>query len=231
MSGWVKLHRKILDDPVWTSATTEQKVVLITVLLLADHEARQWYWKGRKFETQPGQFITSLNTLLKKSGVSIKSIRTAIARFEKLNFLANEPAKTGRLISIKNWARYQSSVDGGGKETGKEVAKTGQLTRSKEVKKESIPIKFETFWQTYPKKQSKQNALKAWRKIDPDEGLLTVILSALKAQKDSDQWQQNNGQFIPHASTWLNQRRWEDEIESPDKQAVNLQIVGGRRVY
>ena len=38
-------------------------------------------------------------------------------------------------------------------------------------------------------------------------------MRALETQKKSDQWQRDNGAFIPHASTWLNQQRWEDELE------------------
>ena len=38
------------------------------------------------------------------------------------------------------------------------------------------------------------------------------MLAAIEKQKQSAQWQDNGGQFIPHPSTWLNQRRWEDEL-------------------
>jgi len=134
-SGWIKLYRSLLDDPVWVSATTDQKAVLITILLLASHEQRQWYWQGRKFEVKPGQMITSLASLSSKAGVSIKSVRSAIARFEKIGFLANESAKTGRLISIINWSTYQAVFEEGGKEGGKVQAKSGQLTIMEKVKK------------------------------------------------------------------------------------------------
>jgi hypothetical protein len=29
--GWIKLHRKLLDDPIWLNSTSSQKVVLITL--------------------------------------------------------------------------------------------------------------------------------------------------------------------------------------------------------
>lgn len=37
-------------------------------------------------------------------------------------------------------------------------------------------------------------------------------MTAVERQKCSDQWTQNNGQFIPHPATWLNQGRWDDEL-------------------
>lgn len=120
--GWVKLHRKILDDPVWTTATSDQKAVLITILLLANHEAKQWVWGGQKFNVLPGQFVTSLSSLASLAGVSPKSVRSAISRFEKLNFLANKSAKTGRLITVINWLAYQNCKEPPGKEVGKDRA-------------------------------------------------------------------------------------------------------------
>lgn len=134
--GWIKLYRALLEDPVWTTATADQKAVLVTILLLANHEPRQWAWMGQKFDIQAGQLITSLASLAKKAGVSVKSVRSAITRFEKLDFLANKSAKTGRLISIKNWSSYQGLGLLPGKEVGKDRAKTGQLSRMKEGKKE-----------------------------------------------------------------------------------------------
>lgn len=69
---------------------------------------------------------------------------------------------------------------------------------------------FDDFWKTYPKKVSKNNALKAWKKLNPNDDLIKKILSALEEQKQSPQWQKDNGQFIPYPATWLNNRRWED---------------------
>ena len=41
---------------------------------------------------------------------------------------------------------------------------------------------------------------------------LDILLVALEAQKKSSQWTKDNGQFIPHAATWLNGKRWEDQL-------------------
>jgi len=83
--------------------------------------------------------------------------------------------------------------------------------REKEVHNASCDGGFAAFWNCYPKKIGKAEALKAWRKIKPDLLLQTQIMDAVMTQKHSEQWVKDGGQFIPHASTWLNQRRWEDE--------------------
>ena len=68
---------------------------------------------------------------------------------------------------------------------------------------------FEAFWKAYPRKESKAQAKKAFAKVAVP---LEALLQALEAQKQCDQWRRDSGQYIPYASTWLNQRRWEDEI-------------------
>jgi hypothetical protein len=72
---------------------------------------------------------------------------------------------------------------------------------------------FEKFWKAYPKKRSKGQAEKTWKKINPDENLLEKILSAIERGKKSAQWAKNEGQFIPYPATWLNAKGWEDQME------------------
>lgn len=73
---------------------------------------------------------------------------------------------------------------------------------------------FDRFWKSYPKKQSKDKAKQYFKKLNPNEDMLNVILNALGVQKNTDEWTKDNGKYIPHPSTWLNQKRWEDEINT-----------------
>lgn len=75
---------------------------------------------------------------------------------------------------------------------------------------ESLPG-FVGFYAAYPRKIGREAALKAWIKLAPDEALQATILGALAAQKPHLD-KREKGRFIPHASTWLNNARWEDEI-------------------
>ena len=65
---------------------------------------------------------------------------------------------------------------------------------------------FELFWKSYPRHEAKSSAMKAFKKVKVD---INILLQAIAQQKNSKQWKDN---IIPHASTWLNQSRWEDEI-------------------
>lgn len=78
---------------------------------------------------------------------------------------------------------------------------------------------FIDFWNRYPKKLSKAQAEKAFDKLNPNDNLYQVIIDALEKQKLSKAWQKDDGQYIPYASTWLNNKRWEDKVEiEPTKQ-------------
>lgn len=72
---------------------------------------------------------------------------------------------------------------------------------------------FEEFWNKYPRKVAKPQALKAFSKISPSTELLQLILAGVENQSKSDQWTKDDGKYIPHPATWLNQQRWEDEVK------------------
>lgn len=85
-----------------------------------------------------------------------------------------------------------------------------QKTSSQTSSETSNITSFLSFWDAYPRKVSRAAAVKVWRRLAPDAELQATMLAALDAQKRAPQW--SDKQFIPHASTWLNGRRWEDEI-------------------
>lgn len=70
---------------------------------------------------------------------------------------------------------------------------------------------FEKLWSAYPRKEGKQKARAAFEKVDVS---LNILLEAIERQKKSPQWSKDNGQFIPHLATWLNGKRWEDQVNS-----------------
>jgi hypothetical protein len=80
---------------------------------------------------------------------------------------------------------------------------------------------FPIFWAAYPRKEGKAPAEKAFNKLKPSMAMLDVMLSAIKVQSQSERWRKEGGQFIPMPTTWLNQRRWEDQaqIELPTAQS------------
>lgn len=79
------------------------------------------------------------------------------------------------------------------------------------VKLKAPPV-FEQFWEEYPRKVAKREALAVWIKLDVGPELFIDIMEGLKAYKEKE-WKGREPDKIPHARTWLNQRRWEDELD------------------
>ena len=82
--------------------------------------------------------------------------------------------------------------------------------------------RFDIFWKQYPRKVAKPNALKSWLKIKPDDVVLKKMLDAITYQGLAI----TDIKFVPHPATWLNAKRWEDEITAPTTNVMNM----GRRI-
>lgn len=143
MIGWIKLHRKLLVSDMYQDLNAVQRDVLLQCLLAANHKPKQWEWQGKIFECKAGQFITSLDSLIKlcAKGTSIRNVRTALVKLEKWQFLTNESTKTGRLITVINWDTYQNCDEQTDKVIDKEATKSRQSTdkeptTNKNVKKD-----------------------------------------------------------------------------------------------
>ena len=74
-----------------------------------------------------------------------------------------------------------------------------------------LPPGFDEFWAAYPRKVGKDAAARAFAKRRVGVGLLAQMLAAVNAQRDSEQWRRDGGQFIPHPAMWLKEGRWQDE--------------------
>jgi hypothetical protein len=76
------------------------------------------------------------------------------------------------------------------------------------------PEPFLEFWKEYPRKVGKGVALKAYKNIKVPRPSLKQIIGSVQAHSKTEQWQTKK--HIPHPSTYLNERRWEDELSDED---------------
>ena len=92
-------------------------------------------------------------------------------------------------------------------------SKKSKKEKLEEVFKE-VESMFNVFWNSYPRKDNKSKAKESFSKVFLEEGIrqdiFEKILNKLEIYKKTKQWQ--NKQYIPMATTWLNQKRYEDEI-------------------
>lgn len=72
---------------------------------------------------------------------------------------------------------------------------------------------FDKFYAAYPKKKTPADARKAWAQTAQIRPPIEVILTAISAACESEQWRENNGKYIPYPATWLRGECWNDEQE------------------
>lgn len=92
------------------------------------------------------------------------------------------------------------------------------------------PQRFDDFWSIYPRHVNKTTAMRAWGKLKADDSLTDTILKDIKRRLDSE-WKDADIQFIPHPSTYLNQRRWEDESPSEKPAQIRPKYTRPRGEY
>lgn len=99
---------------------------------------------------------------------------------------------------------------------------------------------FDRFWACYPKKVGKQDALKVWKQLSPDEALVDQIIDGLERWKACEQWTKDGGKFICWPQKFLRNRYWEEDpgpvaVDKPPAQATGKNydrdqdfLAGGR---
>ena len=234
--GYVNLWRCSLDSRVFGNDGLWK--VWTWCLMKASHQNR-WVpiitGKGKtEIEIQSGQFIFGRKTAAKELLMTESTIRNRIEKLKSIGNISLKPDTHYTIITICNWERYQSNEKPKGQAKDNQRTTKGQPKDTdknvKNVKNETIRAEeheeqaqsilngkaFSTFWEEYPKKRDKAKAEKAWLKIKPSEDLASKIIKAVSAQKKMKSWQKDDGQFIPLPTTWLNGRRWEDEINEQE---------------
>lgn len=233
MSGYFKLYRELLNKPIWLNSSNEQRVILITLLAMANWKETEWDYYGEKIKLNPGQFIASAPAIKERcnsSEITIMKIRTALERFEKLDFLTvsltGKSTKSGKLITIVNWRLYQSNEEEDNRQNNRQNNKEitdRQPTDNRHIKEEGKEYKelkedkekgFERFWELYPSKRKKPVARIAWMNMRVhSEEQYALINTAVERYKKTNQWQEENGRYIPDPDTFLQDERWTDEIK------------------
>jgi len=102
MSGFILLHRKLLDWEWYNHIPT--KTLFIHCLLRANHSDTKW----RGIDIKRGQFITSISNLSKETGLSEKQIRNCLKNLEKTGELGKVSSAVNTCISVINYDSFQS---------------------------------------------------------------------------------------------------------------------------
>ena len=231
-AGFITIHRQILDWEWYKDTNT----VCLFIHLLLNANFVDGKFEGRLIKR--GQLVTSLPSLSVETGLTIQQIRTALSHLKSTGEITDSTCNRYRIITISKYDEYQTPTDESTDSqqatnrqlTGNQQATNRQLTGNQQQYNNNnnnnkgtmeqrnnnslsvIDESFDRFWSSYPKKVAKQAAMKAWKKLNPNGITVVHIIDKLDEWKESDEWNRDGGQYIPHPATWLNGRRWEDEV-------------------
>jgi len=104
MSGWIKLHRKLLDWEWYSKPVV--KSVFIHCLLRANHSDGKWQGK----DIVRGTFISSIDKLSSELGHSRQEIRTAIKHLKSTNELTTASGTQHTVFTVINYDSYQGAT-------------------------------------------------------------------------------------------------------------------------
>jgi hypothetical protein len=91
---------------------------------------------------------------------------------------------------------------------------SASATALKKQDKKQTCLHFEKFWNAYPRKENKKKAIEAWKRNNLDQRFEMVIADVLKRKVQHKPWTLG---YTPHAVTYINQERWNDEIDNSSR--------------
>ncbi len=233
MTGYVKLFSDILASTVWTESNST-RLVWITMLAMAsrdgdvmasvpglahmarvtveecqealnrlaapDEHSRTKDHEGRRIEAiDGGWFILNYEKHRERMTLDDRREKDRLRQERKRK---RDASRHVTLVTESHTESRSSSAYGVG---------DGDASGSSDPKKrrsDELPDGFAEFWEAYDYKKKQPDALKAWRKINPDEELRAKIVAQAKATRVANPGRE----FYAYPATWLNGECWNDEI-------------------
>jgi hypothetical protein len=225
---WIKLEHATLDKPEVLELAELLHVSHGDALLLC---LRFWVWLDQ--QSRNGRHLRvskkSLDGLLMCPGISnalifVKWLGEDDDGLFVPNF-DNHNGETSKKRVLRNQRQANWRLNGDESVDGDvDTSASTKASTREEKRRDNNTHHFAEFWRHYPKKVGKHEAQKAFLKLHPDAALFERMLRALAAACSSEQWRRDDGKFIPHAATWLNNRRFEDVVETPADRPLRVAL-------
>ena len=107
-SGWIKLHRKLLENPVWNRKPFSYGQAWVTMLLECNHKDVDILIETEVIKCKRGQSVKSLKTWSNLFGWSIRNTRTFFKLLQDLSMIRTEGLRKSTRITVCNYYRYQN---------------------------------------------------------------------------------------------------------------------------
>lgn len=151
-------------------------------------------------------------------GVKRQSIQRWLKSLEDKGYISREVIykKNSNEIEKRYIRVYTGKIQGYTQYCDKGIHNndTGNNTSINNTSINKVYERFEDFYSIYPKKKNRGQAERAFKKMVKNEETLELIIKDLKRRKNYQEWNKDNGQYIPYPSTYLNAKGWLDEYET-----------------
>lgn len=107
MEGYIKLYRRMLDNPLlWKDS--EYMSVWMYLLLNATHADMAAMFMGNRITLNPGQLLTGRKAISGKTHIDESKVQRILKKLETEQQIEQQTCNQNRLITILNWSVYQS---------------------------------------------------------------------------------------------------------------------------
>lgn len=108
--GYIIIARKLFENSSWKGLNEAGKIVMVTLIVLANHKDKKWYNPLTKQEVliKRGQCVIGRKSIAKQCGVGEQSVRTSLTLLKSTNFLTIQPTSRFSIITITNYEHYQN---------------------------------------------------------------------------------------------------------------------------
>lgn len=220
--GFFTVKRSLIDSDEWLAEPFTRGQAWLDLFGLANHKDGFIRKRGIKVIVKRGQLGWSEYSLAERWKWSRGKVRRFLTELQTVQQIELQTDSVTTLITIINYDKHQSGDTAkrttNGTTNGHQTDTNNKNNKysSNEEYNNTLISEFEKFWSDYPRKQDKADARKAFPKAR-DKTDLATILAGVKILKLN--CRNTDPRYIPHAATWLNHERWNDEIEPPPKQA------------
>lgn len=228
---WLKMKRDFFkrhDIKIIEAMPNGKDYLLFYLKLLCesvDHDGNLRFSEQIPYNEEMLSVITNTNIDIVRSAIKVFMQLEMMEMMDDGTFYMNEVSKMIGSCADNDNANRQRAF----RERKKQALlqdRYATVTKNNESKSKrkskSIEIdntysqEFESIWSEYPKKQGKQNALKAYLKARNDGIDKDTILMGLRAYKRYIEVQKIEPRYVKQGSTWFYQRCWEDDYNTAE---------------
>lgn len=133
--GWIRLYRQSVNNPLYSAEPFDKWHAWQDLLLMVNHERKQFISKGQTITLEAGQTVTSIAILSQRWKWSENKVRRFFRLLNESGMCTADGRANGTIVTIENWAKYQCEGQAGGSTDGRPDGRAdGRLTRMKRNK-------------------------------------------------------------------------------------------------